>query len=453
MNRVHRCLLFAAAFLALTMRAHSQVPDGWYVFSSFSPSSGKVGVFVSHPRRAGLPKLIKGLYGDLAGTGASCVLYRKSDGALLAGERAPTGASLDLHVLHLRGLSVFIDKSFSLGTAGSCCGEIPQMALLGDDRVVVAVTDVSAGLLKRIKTTSYGWQGVGIVNTRSGLITPITITNSAKIVDVFNGLAVSPDGKSLYLGTYVSANRGDLWRVPIQGGAASLVASVPAGLSNLCFDNKGQLWVTTLDADQGLFRVDVNKPAVVKIPQTNGSLNALAFEFAGGKFAALSARRGKPARSVFWMDANGGHQLLSNPGFAVLSGVSINPNPEVVAEGTPGPSASYQFEMPNPGGLPLVGNSGFSLTLAAKGLARPGIALLAASRLAKPVDVLGARLVVDPSTLFLAAAMPYHPSRMKLGLPIPNDASLAGVSFVVQTLHVESASRFSSSPALLVSVL
>ena len=453
MKHLRQCVLLASSTLGLAAVGASQIPDGWYTYGAFSPSRGKVGVFVSHPRNPAKPLAITELQGDLAGTGSSCILYRKSDGALIVGERAPTDSSVDLHVIRLRGLSVFVDRSFSLGTGGSCCGEIPQMGLLSDDRVVVAVTDVSSGILKNIKTTSYGWQGIGIVNTSSGLITPITVTNASKIVDVFNGLAVAPDEGSVFVGTYVSANRGDIWRVPIRGGEAKLVASVPAGLSNLGFDGQGRLWVTTLDADQGLFRVDVKTSTVTKVTQTNGSLNAIAYEAATGNFAALSARRGKPARSVFWMEPSGKHHLLSDPGFAVLSGIAINPNPEVIGEGSAGPSASYSFVSPNPGGLPLVGKSNFSLTLASKGVARPGIALVSAGRLAKPIDALGAKIFVNPGQLLLAAAIPYNPSRMTLPMPIPNDPKLVGLALFVQSVHVESLQRFASSPAVMLSVL
>src|SRR5690606_23245377 len=294
-----RELLTLAPAILLTSLTVAQVPDGWYVFGAFGPQRGPIGVFASHPRTPGIPTSITRLQGDLTVTGASCVVYRPSDGALLVGGRSPTDASVDLHVIWLDGTAVLLDASFSLGTGGPCCGEIPQIGLLPDDRVVVAVTDVSAGPLKSYLTTSYGWQGVGIVDTRSGLITAIPITNGAQIVDVFNGLAVSPDARTVYLGTYVSTTQGDVWSVPITGGTATLVASIPAGLSNMAFDADGELWVTSLDASQGLFRVDGTTGTVTQVPQANGSLNAIAKELVTGNLAVVSANAGNPPRAVF----------------------------------------------------------------------------------------------------------------------------------------------------------
>ncbi|MHC4897326.1 MAG: SMP-30/gluconolactonase/LRE family protein [Planctomycetota bacterium] len=442
MNTSLSCFVGLVSTVVLASFTTAQIPDGWYVYGAFNTKYGKIGVFTSHPRTAGTPLAIANLQGDLTVTGSSCILYRKRDGAILVGERTPVNSSIDLHVIHLKGQSVFVDACFSLGTGGSCCGEIAQMGLLSDERVVVAVTDVAAGPLKNIKTTLFGWQGIGIVNTKSGLVTPITVTNSAQIIDVFNGLAIAPDEKSKI--------NGDIWQVPITGGKATLFASVPVGLSNLAFDDAGNLWVTGLDATRGLYRVDKNGK-VTKVPQTNGSMNAIAFDSWTGTFAVLSANAGKPVRSVFWMEPSGKEHLLTNPGLGTLSGIAFNPNPEVIGAGTPG-SATYDFKRPSPGGMPLLGNANFSLTVVAtQGVARPGLAAFGTGRLPQPILIGGAQVHLDPAKILAVVSLPY-PS-MTLSLPVPNDKGLIGFPFFVQTFHTESSTKAATSPALEMSVL
>jgi hypothetical protein len=107
--------------------------------------------------------------------------------------------------------------------------------------------------------------------------------------------------------------------VPIDGGPATLIATVPAGLSNIAFDPiGGLLWATTLNPSRGLYAVSVSTGIATHVPTTNGSLNAIAFEKASGNLAACSANAGMPARALFWMEPNGVEHLLSAPGYSVL---------------------------------------------------------------------------------------------------------------------------------------
>ena len=440
------------ASLVLASVSGAQVQDGHYVIGAFSPSRGAVGIFTAHPRTPGTPTTITGMQGDLKTSGASCVLYRRSDGAILAGERAPVGGSVDLHVIWLKGSSVLYDASFSVGTGGSCCGEIPQMALLDDDRVVVAATDVSAGPLKNILTTAYGWQGLGIVDTTSGLVTSIPITNGAQIVDVFNGLALSPDQATIYAGTYVSAVAGDIWAVPIGGGTATKLATVGGGISNLTVDKNGDIWATTLLATKGLFKVDAKTGKVTEVLQQNGALNALVYDEVTGNFAVASANSGLPARSIFWMEPNGTDHLLSSPNFAVPSGIDINPSPEIFGNGTPS-TASYDWVMPNPDGLPLVGNQSYGLTVATTGVGRPGWAFFGLARGATPLQVLGVDVHIDLATIVGSFALPIAATN-RIPLPLPKDAQLVGARLVFQNFYLGDAAKpLAASPGIEFSVL
>ena len=102
-------LSYLAALALLATPLISQVPDGWYVYGSFQSSlKGETGIFMNHPRNPGKPVAITGLNADLkwvpnspVNQGASCLVYRPSDGALIVGERAPGGHSVDLHIITL----------------------------------------------------------------------------------------------------------------------------------------------------------------------------------------------------------------------------------------------------------------------------------------------------------------------------------------------------------------
>src|SRR5262249_32165208 len=119
-----------AALFAVT--ACAQVPDGYVVFGSFAggTTTGQ-GIFFCHPRAtpgpaAAGPTLPQSLSSAGSGSrGVAALLRRPTDGALIVGERAPAGASVDLHVLHLSGNSVVLAQLFSCGTSANV-GEIPQ---------------------------------------------------------------------------------------------------------------------------------------------------------------------------------------------------------------------------------------------------------------------------------------------------------------------------------------
>jgi hypothetical protein len=332
------------------------------------------------------------------------------------------------------------------------------MGLLPDGRVVVAATDVAAGPLSLYKTTSYGYQGVGIVDTTSGAVTVVPITNSASIVDVFNGLAVAPDAQSVFVGTYVSATQGDIYQIPLPGGGtAKLVATVPAGLSNMAFDNDGHLWVTTLSTTAALFKVDLATGKATQVPQLNGSLNGIASESPTGNFAVVSGSGGSPSRSVFWMQPNGTDTLLTIPGLSTPSGITVHLNPGRFGTGTATASSTYDWVLaPNPGGLPEVGNGKFSLTVEQKGSLIPASTTVSAicfRGLTTPIQLLAADIWVDLSSLLLTQ---FHAPAFshQIALPIPNNPVFTGVQLFVQTLHQEPiGTAVGASPAVSFTIL
>jgi hypothetical protein len=118
----------------------------------------------------------------------------------------------------------------------------------------------------------------------------------------------------------------------------------------------------------------------------------------------------------------------------------------VFGDGSPGTS-TYEWQMPNPGGLPLLGNAGFSLTVQVTGLPAPGFAAIATARAATPFSVFGILFHLDPSSVLLTLPMPYPPP-IRLALPIPNVPSAVGAKLFVQSFHLESASQIAATPGV-----
>jgi hypothetical protein len=226
-------------------------------------------------------------------------------------------------------------------------------------------------------------------------------------------------------------------------------------MSNMAFDNNGTLWCTTLDATQSLFRVDVTTGTATNVPTNAGPLNGITNEAVSGNFAAVSSSRGTPPNSIFWLEPNGTEHLLAAPGFAKPSGVSIHMNPSRFGTGSATVS-SWDWQLaPNPGGLPTVGNSGFSLTVNSEGTVAPTFAIAAfcTDALSTPVTTLGVDIWVDLSTLMFSGSIPPVVSSTMF-LPIPNDPTLSSATLFVQSFHVEgSGLNISTSPGLALTIL
>lgn len=432
-------LIRIVAPLALAAAAVAQVPDGYYVFGSFQGAAGLNGIYFAHPRdSAAAPIPVTGLppalgYDPAGRRGAACVNWRSSDQMLFAGERSPAGTSVDLHMLRLNGAAVVFDQLFSVGTSANV-GEIPQAGLLPDGRIVLAATDLMAGgPLAQFQTLQYNWEGVGIVDPISGSVTPVPISNLSAFPGVINGLAVTPDGATIYLGNYISATAGDLWSVPITGGVATLVASLPAGSSNVAIDGDGTVLVTTLNGPPNLFRYDPSAQTTTPVATTTGPLNAIAVESVTGNYVLATANAGVPSRSLVWMTPGGQENVLLSPNLATISAVDVNPNPEAYGVATVG-TASYDWQLaPNPGGLPQSGNAGFSLTLTASdpSLVSLSAFVLSLARSVPPGNIAGLGVEVDLG--FASTFVGSFQGSGTTALPIPAGATLVGMPVFAQT--------------------
>jgi hypothetical protein len=456
-----RSSLAATAACLLAVPAAAQVPDGWIAWGSFMSTNltlGQCGIYFSHPRDGLQPVIqVQGLppalaYDPLGRRGSACILYRSSDGMLIAGERSPAGTSVDLHVMRLQGNVVVFDQLFSCGTSVNV-GEIPQCALLPDGRIVVAATDLQpGGPLAQFQTLQYNWEGVGIVDTNSGSVLPIPISNLSSFPGVINGLTVSKDGQTVYVGNWISASSGDLWSVPITGGTATMVAALPFGASNVALDHDGTVLVTTLNGPDNLYRYDPTSGLTTAIPTNTGAMNALIVEPTTGYYLFATATAGTPSRSLLWMSPVGMPVVLSSPNQQTISGITVNPNPESFGASTPG-SVDYRWALsPNAGGLPLVGNSSFSLTVESTA---PMVALsLLSVSLGRTAPTSQFGLVTH---LDFATAAPVFASFVDtatLPLPLPNETAFVGMRLYAQAFFAESSTnQLAASPGVELTIL
>lgn len=461
-THLHRSLRFGcrplAAIIVFAATAAAQVPDGYVVFGSFQGSSGQNGIYFAHPRDISAPPImVTGLspalaYDPTGQRGVASLLRRPSDGALIVGERAPSGTSVDLHVLRLSGAHVQKAQLFSVGTSDSV-GEIPQCALLPDERIVLAATDLTpGGPLAHFTNGSYGWQGLGILDPKSGGITEIPVSNWNVFTGVINALTVSRDGNTVYVGAYVSVSSGALWEVPVTGGALTLVSSLPFGASNLAVDLDDAVLITTLNGPDNLYRYDPVTQSTTSLPNNTGPLNAIAVETATGNYLMATANSGTPPRSLVWTEPLGTANVLQSPNLATISALDTNPNPESYGASSGG-SVGYRWAIGgDPNALPLTGNADFSLTLAAD---TPMVALgfwLFSFAPSVPFDVLGVTAYIDLAN-FVSFPLILN-GTATFDWAIPNDPSMIGDELFAQALLVENpTSLLAASPGLSMTIL
>ena len=149
------------ACLAVTAApAVSQVPDGWYVVSSFktttiptpnSPYPGAGGLFLVHPRRGGWVP-VTGLPPELTGTGlikgsrgANCVTLDRRDGSLWVGHQdSRSNVPIYLYQIFLKGTAVNAarTKRFTVGLSSTAGYQIPDVVIRPNGTAVL----ISLGL-------------------------------------------------------------------------------------------------------------------------------------------------------------------------------------------------------------------------------------------------------------------------------------------------------------------
>ncbi len=456
-NSLALVLAAAAAFAARESQA--QVPDGWYVVSSFfnyscstypttcASEGGRL--FFVHPRSPSIvtaPIEVTGLGCDLTGEpalcgvtltqGANCVLRRPSDGALIVGEQAPAGASVDLHILSLAGATVATDIPYSVGTAGpgGTLG-IVQSALLANGEVLVGVNGIAAGPL--------AGSILGIVSENpppAGTVTALPVSPPSPFPPGAFLNAVAVDGTTAYFGMVGDPAQclSTVYGVAVSGGSATPLATTAGAVANLAVDGAGQVLASFVANPCGappdnLVRIDPSNGTVTPIDPPIGVINAVAVERVTGNLALVTGNvPGGSSGTAYWATPAGAAAQLTFyylGWWGAKSGIDVNPDPEAYGAGTCGSKYAWALA-PNPGGLPEVGNGGFSLTVTSVGSPAPG--LFAVSLASANGVVLGVDVLVDLAQLVVVGS---HPGT--ISLPIPPLAGLLGARVLVQSFHVD----------------
>lgn len=426
----------AASLLALAP-AFAQVPldhltVGSFVGTTFSyPGPG--GITVVHPSGAPaaaiapLPTLCTGA--GLVVGGCQCVVHLADSGRIVAagGDFNTTGTALELYVITPTGnlgttaSSVVVHP---VGTYSNVNGVgICAMAEIGDGRVLVALDPNSVG-------GPYAGQTLLIFDPAMppgpGAFQVVPITGLFPY-DV-NALAVDVEAQIAYF----SVANNQIFAISLpQGGAATFVVATPQ-IHALAVESDGKLLA---GGPQGsfssswLWRIDPATAAVTNFPNAGiaaGAVNALHidpvtgdlfFGFAtlsvGGSLQRLSPRAPTGTRTV----------LTPLPGCIAGIDQNVRLEPYGRASGA-APIARWQLG-PNPGGAPMPGNAGFSLTCSPA----VGAMYLWAIGYAQTNQSVGTSppvtLLTQPAAIVLTASN-------TLPIPIPAAPSLAGVQFYAQ---------------------
>ena len=140
------------------------------------------------------------------------------------------------------------------------------------------------------------------------------------------------------------------------------------------------------------------------------------------------------------MTPNGTPVILSNgpaAGWGLVAGIDVNHSPETYGPASPGLNHYRWATTPNPGGLPMVGNASFSLTL----YATPGFGITSSFYM---VSHKAAQIALPSVTLLLGGTlvgpfrMPNPVPSATIPLPIPNNPTLLGLqAFHLQSFHFE----------------
>lgn len=447
MSTTCRSALLALPLLA-PVSAGLQSYDGWILVSTghtteiptaSNPFQGPGGLWLVHPTIPGLPVQVTGLGPDLAGmelqSGPNCVLHLPDD-RVLAGEWG-LGVLIDLHVLTLTGAHVSADVKIPCGTSWVGGGGINQVALLPDGSILMAVQDIVSGPLADAHLAR--------ADLEAGTVAPITVSGLPALFGM-NALAVDPSGTTAYLGTNDAADQGAVYSVLVEeldgSPSAVHVADLPAMVGNLAADNDGQVLAGCFFSD--VVKVDPATGTVTSLGLPPQAFNALAVARVIGLYvvAQHDDESAVPPESwIVYADAGGSMSapLVIPPpgGWGLMTGLDVNHDPETFGPSSPGAN-TYEWSLaPNSGGLPIAGSLGFGLDLVSSPGSAAGLLLVSKAALASPVDFLGALLLVDPGQVVLSQAVPAVFGEQFLGLPIPPQPSLVGISLFVQAGFLE----------------
>jgi hypothetical protein len=329
--------------------------------------------------------------------------------------------------------------------------DITDIEVLADGRVLLSLYNVLAG---PVAGARLAW-----LDLASGAVTAVSSPVPGPVV---NALAADASGSTLYLGVWSGLTGGTVWKMPLRPLAppSQLSPALPGGIYALAANGAGELFVGTngstgsnpYGTPPNLHRVDPGSGAVTDLHTAQRGVRlALTIERNTGRIVTVGGGGGQ---RVAIEDGAGGLMTLAAGmlgGWGVPAGMAILPAVEEYARAAVGNPPHRWSVDPNPGGLPTVGNGGFSLTLDCPSPAPAALVLAPAA--AAPANIGGFVPVVDlraPSLLVLPWMV--RQGANTIGLGIPGVAAYEHVSVFLQSFHLEPAGP-ASSPGARVTIL
>lgn len=419
------------SIILLCGAAAAQVPDGWYLVSSFANASATPGgLFLVHPRIPGPPVVVQGLASSLTGvgaavgTGANCVAIRPDDQVLLVGSLGQAGTPIDLHEIALIGSTAQTIRTTNVGTvafSSTSGGGINQIAVLPSGDAVFCV-----GGLRN--TPPLGGAALGYFSRATGAVTPIpTPAIGGQSV---NAVAVDRSATTIYAAVLPVAGSPstDIHALPLTGGTSTLIATLLGG-PGLAVDSTGRIYAGSF-AD--IVTIDPASGVVSLLGTVGANVNGLALEAATDLPVCVLNGSLAPGPGAYWQNSAGAANLLTAGITGVGSGMAVLDDPRAYGTSTAG-TANYLWRTgPAPGGLPTRGNAGFSLQVDGLGT-NPGPGFLAGSTQPANQNLFGVRVLLNPgNTVLIGLIAPGTP----LAAPIPSSLG-PGLRFYFQSFHLD----------------
>lgn len=453
--------------------AAAQVPEGSAVVGTFSgpASGGTAGLFlVQVPGGAVTP--ITGLPPHLTPTGATptqqgvaSVAYRSSDGAILVGTVAaaggPTAGLVELYAFYLSGSAVTSFQQIPLGTAMAGATAGAWVTVMPDDDILVFAGPMTTGPM--------------VAKVHMNLSTPTTVTPlpTPPGTGGLGGIVLDPTGHYAYYtittspGTAAMVTSLYRWDLNL---TACVIASWPGEAANgLYCDDDDTVYVSSASIAPPahvMHAVHPNgcaTPAGSSVPTSHAvPPSGLALDRAGHKFLVPAAGFGPgfPAallNTLSLVDATTGAAVVIAGGptawgnMARGGGVAMNNAVDSYGRRSDGQNHYWFDNFPNPGGQPVVGNLGFTLTMQSDpALPQPPVSVLALSLGRSSLQAFGIEVLVDPLTAVLVSTPTTLPS--VYAQPIPNNPGLIGFRFTAQSLHIETGGTFAASRGLEITI-
>jgi hypothetical protein len=425
----------------------------------------------------GTPTPVTGLPADLTGVGPSLTMGAQSilwrnDGVLIVGEVAQGGQVLEIHEITLGpfnplGTPMAADVRRCITTVpAGWTGSIDQMDFLPNGDVLFSVRTLPAttcsGTVNAFSTTV-----LGILSTANAVV-PVPVGPLPP--GIVNALAFDAATSTLWVGMFVYLPATNLYTStiysipfpPPAGTSLTPVATFPnqGALLNLAVDDTGRVLASFL----GTTAISIINPATATVTQVPllpapTNINGIAVERVTGDVAFVTDDPFN-SRAVFRAPSNGGSWSAANmltptllPAIGNPSGIAIHPDPKTYGTATPGANTYAWALAPNPGGLPVIGNSGFSLTLVSTPAGAPGIWGAGLAALVPPSTGIlpPIALNIDPANLVLWGPLAGQPVET-ISLPIPQAPILSGQTFYFQSAHFDPAG-LAGSAGLQVTIL